>query len=58
MKWMADWDHIELIAESEEDNRVLGLLTLQLDPKPIATYEGGELVEEDRNGFKAVIFER
>ncbi len=58
MKWQSDWNKIELISESDEDERILGLLTLQLDPKPIRTYEGGEMIEEDRGDGKVLIFER
>ena len=58
MKWQSDWNKIELISESDEDKRILGLLTLHLDPKPIRTYEGGEMIEEDRGDGKVLIFER
>ena len=58
MKWQSDWNKIELISESDEDKRILGLLALQLDPKPIRTYEGGEMIEEDRGDGKVLIFER
>jgi hypothetical protein len=58
MKWQSDWNKIELISESDEDDRILGLLTLQLDPKPIQTYEGGEMIEDKKDGRKVVTFER
>lgn len=58
MKWTAHWWGIELEAENDIDNAALRVLLDRLKPKPVDTYDSGELEVEEIEGLTKITFNR